>query len=451
MENRKRIESYLPSDGNAQKFGAENVVYVREPEYDEIDLREIIRNLFSEWKFFLLVMVCGLLLSVMFAFYLSRSFSVEAIIRLPSVDMLGDIGEQNLLALTPEQALARVVDQVTAPDNQLKAFASSSLYTELAKGSELTPMQIFSSIRRVLSVSRVKHAYYELAKTEKTPFKEVKVSIVSSSPELAAEYIKTLVDYAQKQALSHISNDISATKNNQLKVIQKRLNFLSSAAASSRKAEIKRLQEINNEAIARLRLQIELQLSNAKKKRENQIIQVQEALVTARALEIVDPVTWDDLRSSRKLTQITNEFGSKDKTEPRYFQGTRILAAELSRLSSRQSDRPFLNNITDIEKQIAELENDPKIVMLEQRQDDSIYIEKYDELQRQLSEIAKVPTVFQKVQLAHVSQQPTISPQPTRNPYLIIILGVMAFGIFAFIATLIKASLKNSRATKLAT
>lgn len=441
MENKKILESYSGGRIRSPEHESENVVYVTDPSVDEIDLGALVRNLFAEWKAILLVMIIGLVLSVVGSYVLTRSHTVEAVVRLPSANELGDIHDQNLIEISPDKALTLFVDQLNSPDNQVKVFEKSELFEELSEDSLLTPAQIFSDVRSELSVNRVKHDYYELEKDEKTPFKEVSVALVSSEPQLAADYIRLFINQAEEMALAELFNDIAVIKDNRIQKIKEQLESLTLAADASRQAQIARLEEKNQESIAGLQMQIELEISTAKKNRENQMIRVKEALTTAEALNIVDPVTWDDLRTKRINPQITNEFGGTDKSIPHYFQGTRILSAELNRLTSRLDDRPFIKDLTGLEKQIEALVNDPKIAALKARKDDTIYIEKFDEMQRKLSELIQTPIQFNNVHLAVVSQQPVVSPKPTRNPYTIIIVGLFLSGILALFIALIRISL----------
>lgn len=441
MENKINIDSYSADRNLSARYGSENVVYVTEPVVDEIDLGDLIRRLTGEWKFIALVLVGGLLLSMLGSFVLTRSYMVEAIIRLPNINEIGDISDQRLLEVTPEVALERFLDQLNRPENQVEVFEKSALFTDLSDGSLLSPSQIFKGIREKLSVSRIKHPYYELDKAEKTPFKEVGLSLASSRPKLAAEFIQALIYAAQEKALSELTGDIAALKENRIRDIKERLNSLTLAANASRMAEISRLEETNRELIASLQMQIGLQISRAKKNRENQIIRVEEALSTAQALNITDPVTWDDLRTKRTTSQITNEFGGEDKSTPHYFQGARILSAELKRLKSRQDDRPFIHELVELEKQIEVLEKDPKIAALKLRKDDTIYIEQFDKLQQELSRLNQVPTQYNNARLAIVSQSAVVAPEPTRSSLMIILVGVFISGFLGLFIALIRISL----------
>lgn len=437
------VDSYPKSSIQFERDRSEKVVYVMDPGDDEIDLGDLFRKLIGEWKTIALVMVAGLLLSLVGSFVLTKAHQVEAVIRAPTVNELADLNNQSLLQITPDIALEKFVDQLLSYDLQLEVFVQVSLFELLSKDSSLTSSQLFSGIQKSLSVNLVKHDYYELAKKEKTPFKQIQVSLASSKPELVAEYIYSLINKAQESAVIGLSNDIATIRDYKIESIQDQLHSMSMAANTARLAKIRRLEELNREKIAGLKMQIDLLISNAKIKRENSITHIREALNTAKKLDIVDPVTWDDLRTSRVTSQITNEFGGTDKTAPYFFRGTRILSAELERLGSRQDDRPFIGALPDIEKQILELENDPSIAALKARQDDTIYIEKYDELQQALSELVEMPVDYSNVQLAIISQPPLVSTSPTRNPRLIILAGLFLSGVLALFITLIRISLRK--------
>jgi len=443
MENRKTFGTKAIDDVLPQQLVSDKVVYVSEPDIDEINLGELLRNISKEWKTILLVVLIGVILSIACAYYLTRSYMVEAIIRLPNVNEMGDLGDQKLVEISPDIALAKFVDQLTLPSTQVDVFESSSLFDAISEDPNLVASQTFSGIRKKLTISRVKHKYYELGKTEKTPFKEVSLSLVSAKPELAADYIQQLMTRAHEYALIDLTNDISATRSNRIQEINEQLESLTAAADASRKAEIIRLEEKNRELIAGLKMQIELKINQAKKNRENQIIRVEEALNTAQSLEIVNPVTWDDLRTKREISQITNEFGGTDNSAPFYFQGTRILSAELNRLKSRQDDRPFVQDLPDIQKQISELENDPKIAALKAREDDTIYIERFDELQQELSKLVQTPVKLEKAQLAIISQEAVVSPSPTRNAYVIFLVGVTISIMFGLFLALVKSAFRK--------
>ena len=424
--------------------GSQQAYMLREVTDDEIDIGELLRNLFREWKLIALVMVVGALCSIAFAIFLPNVYLAETKMRLPTEHELGDIAGQNIIEVIPKDTLKKVVDQILAIEVQASALENSDFGKKLSEDNDLSTIQLAQKFEDSFSVIPVKQDYYELEKGEKTPFEEVSISLKSSYPELATEYLRMLIEQAQVKALEVFSKDVRAVQQRKISDIREELESLTLAARQSREAEIRRIQETNKELIHQYQQEIELKLRKALRGRENRIIQLTEALKTADSLGIREPVTWDDLRPLRKSTQITNELGTKDNTQPLFFRGTRFLRAELDRLKGRIDDRPFVGGIVELENKIIQIENDPKVFALKSRQSDTIYIEKFDDLQRQLTSLQEQPVQFEDANMAIVSQAAVVSG-PLRNPAIIVGVGIMLSGFLALLVAVVRISLRNSK------
>ena len=437
MENRARI-SELEFDPRQRVFP-----YYREVPVDEIELGNLIRDLVGEWKIMAAVLAIGAIASIAAAFFLPKTYLVESILRVPTFYELGDVRDQNIIEVTPEDSMTRVIDKLLAPEIQQKALQSSSLGAQLLENSETSKDQLIQQLRKNFTLNIIKHDYYQIGKGDKTPLKEISVSLKSDEPGLAAEFIQVLIAQARSQALLDFSNDVSTVKSTRINDIHERLGAMTLAGKQSREAEIMRLQAANGEVIARLQQQIDLTIRKARQDRENRIIQLADAISTAESLGINEPVTWDDLRPLRKSTQITNELGERDDDMPLYFRGTRLLRAELDQLKNRADDRPFVPSLTELENQIVQLQNDTKIVALQSRANDTIYIEKFDDLQRQLKNILRQPDQFSKSQMAVVSQPATIPSGPMRNPLIIVVIGLVLSGFLALVIAFVRIAMRN--------
>jgi len=266
----------------------------------------------------------------------------------------------------------------------------------------------------------------------------------SAEPEAAAAFIQALIENAHEKSIAAFSNDVSRVKNTRVSNVKEKLNALSVAARQSREARIKRIEERNRQAIATLQLQIDLKLSKARQDREDRIVRVQEALKTARQLDLTGPVHWDDLRPLRESSQVINEVRNGEEELPDYFRGTRLLEAELARLQEREIDKPFIDGLTELENQIAEIRSDPELAALKARADDMIYVEEYDDLQRQLSDLLKQPTEFSNARMAVVTQPAQVPANPTRSPLVIFVLGLFLSAIFALFVAMISMALRSS-------
>lgn len=425
---------------------ADDVTYHRDIASDEIDLGLLLLSLAKEWKAIAVVMVIGVLGSIALALFLPKDYLVEAMLRAPTVHELGDINNQDIIAVTPANTLRRVVDQILAPDVQKQTLENSELVKKLSDGSSLSTSQLTAIIQEDLSLTRVRYDYYELEKGDKTPFKEISVALKSSEPELAVDYIQLLIDNAQAGATAKFSNDVRSVKDKRIKSLQDQLASLSVAAKQIRHAEIIRLQEANQESIVKLRQQIDLEIKKAIQDRDNRIIQLEEALKTSQALGIEEPVTWDDLRPRKPTsTQINNELKGESMPAPLYFRGTRVLRAELDMVRSREDIKPFVSGLTELEKQIMERKSDPKIIALQTRPNDTIYLEQYDNIQREITSLLEQPTEFENTQVAVISQPALVPPWPMRSPLVIVLIGILLSGFLALIVAIVRVSIRNNK------
>lgn len=426
------------------------VGYVQRPDVsDEIDLGQLLRGLAKEWKVICGAILAGAILTVAYLYLSSPTYRIESVLRVPTLNELGAITDQNLIDIKPNSAFQRVVNQIVSPDLQIKALKGSQLFGVSGDEKEQTIEQKLSRIRNEISVTRIRHDYYELGKDEKPPIKELTVSIGSANPEAAVDFLQRLIAMSADSAMAQFNADVRTVKESRVLQVKGQLSALTSAVENNRMAEISRLEAANQVLIAEFQQQVDLLVSKAKKDRLNQIIRLQEAITTAKTLDIVDPVTWDDLRPSRDTSQITNELAGTDDKLPLYFQGTRILNAELGRLEGRKDDRPFLGALSKLEKQISELENDPKIAALKTRQDDSIYIEKYNQLQTELADLLSQPVQFSGAQMAVVTQGAFVPGQSTRNSVLYLAVGILLSFFIGLIVALALLSMKPNHSEQI--
>lgn len=442
MSMEKRVQMEASSPGHK----TDEIIYYRDSASDEIDLGALLLNLAKEWKAFAVVMVIGVLGSIALALLLPKNYLIEAMLRAPTVHELGDINSQEIIAVAPADALGMVVDQILAPDIQKQTLENSELLKKLSQDSSLSTSQLTAKIQEDLSLTRVRYDYYELEKGDKTPFKEVSVNLKSSEPELAVDYIQRLIDNAQAGAMAKFSNDVRSVKDKRIKNLQDQLASLSLAEKQIREAQIIRLQETNQESIVKLQQQFDLEIRKAIQDRDNRIFQLEEALKTAQALGIEEPVTWDDLRPQQPSpTQINNELRGESIPAPVYFRGTRVLRAELDMLRSRKDIKPFVPGLTALEKQIMENKNDPKIAALQSRANDTIYLEQYDKIQRQITGLLEQPTQFESAQMAVITQPALAPPGPIRSPMFIVLIGILLTGFLALILVIVRISIRNSK------
>ena len=91
----------------------------------------------------------------------------------------------------------------------------------------------------------------------------------------------------------------------------------------------------------------------AQKRREDQVIQLQEALSIARKLGIKNPTEYSfDLQRAKRKDAVSINTANL----PLYTRGTDALAAELSALRKRKGDDPFVDGLRDLQEQLSTLQ-----------------------------------------------------------------------------------------------
>ena len=439
MEQRVEILSPASEPDTTQRY------LIVDHDHDEINLGDLIRKLWAEWKLMLAILLLGTFLSILAANFLTQKYVVETLLRAPNYHELGDAKAQTITSIEPVQALTRFTQQALTTNTHLQTLISTGLVEEFSPEGAKTNVEVAQQIFKNFSLDVIEHDYYQLSKDEKVPLREIVLSMETTSPELTVRYLQALIKTAKDEAVKSFSDDLEVLKATRITELNERIGALTRAEEKNRQAKIARLEEANRNAIANYQQQIDLILRKARRDRENQLIQLEEAHKIAASLNITEPVTWDDLRPARESSQITNQIGQKEGTNPLYFRGTRLLQAEIDRLSAREDDRPFAGGITELEMKIMHAQNNPEIAALKQRSDDEIYIAKHDELQQQLFNLLKQQTKFSNTRFAIVSQPPTVPAGPVRSPILVIAVGIVLAGFLAIFITLLVVSLRSDQ------
>ena len=422
----------------------QDLAHLRPENSDEIDLGELLRKLIGEWKLVTAVTVLGAVASVVIALQLTSIYKVEAIIAAPSLAELGAMIDQTLVPIDSEGAIEKVVEALFSIRNQRTVFDQSELFQLLALDSTVNSNELFNNITTKLSITRIEREFYNLSDSERSPFKEVKVSFDSPHAKEAAEFVNNLASKALASSLTTFKADASARKADQVSQIETALQGLQDAATQARLAEITRLEETNSLTSDRLRLDLNLLEQQAKTNRITRIAQLAEAIKTAGGLEIIEPISWESLRPTTANAQFLNNLSGTPESQPLYFQGTRLLNAERDMLTARTNDLLYVVESSAIELELKQLSADPKIAALKARQNDSVYIPNFDELIAQKSTLANLSVDFSIARMATLAQPAIASTQPIKpNRKLIAVAGTVLAGFLGLFFALIRIAIKK--------
>ena len=153
----------------------------------------------------------------------------------------------------------------------------------------------------------------------------------------------------------------------------------------------------------------------AQQRRFDRIAELEEALKTARQLNIIEPV---DLPA--QVVSNTTLSGTSVNTEstPLFYRGSRVLGAEIDTLRNRSSDDSFIPGLRDLQEELARL----RAVELD-------------------------PAELQAAKFDQVAYSPTNREKPKRKLIVLlgVVLGLMAGVVAAFFLNFLQKAREQSR------
>ena len=132
------------------------------------------------------------------------------------------------------------------------------------------------------------------------------------------------------------------------------------AEMAGERAKLEVLKDVKADAVVKannLRRQIKAAQQSAQKQREDQIVQLNEALKVAKSIDLEKPPIISGALSSEVSAGMDGSLT--------YMRGSKALLAEIENLRKRSSDDPFIDRVREQQSSLAfyrELEIDPKVL-----------------------------------------------------------------------------------------
>lgn len=286
---------------------------------DELDLTALFRGLWRQKLLILLSTAVVFLAAVAYAWTVTPIYEAKLVIQPPAQSDIGNLnygrgGDSNLEELQVKDVY----------DVYLKCLLSESLRWELYRSAympNLTQAQregpqnaMFAQFNRslvVASASKDDPSRFAITATVADPQQAV---------QLVSAFASTAGERAKAEVLKNIKSDATIKADN-------------------------------------LKKQIEAQQASSRKEREDQIVQLKEALVVAKSINLEKPPII-----SGKLAA---EVSAGMDQSLMYMRGSKALEAEIDNLQARQSDDPFIGNLRQKQESLAfyrTLEVDPESI-----------------------------------------------------------------------------------------
>lgn len=399
------------------------------PQDDEINLLDLWKVLVAKKKFIFGFTAIITLLAIVIVLIMPRTYQTTAHFLPPKAS---DLEELNIPAigysLGTEAAYNSFILNLKSRALRLEFFNEHDLSSKLSDDPTANKDQVFeNSFNKLLVVKQ------DLKKKAQQAF--VSISYDGKDPELIAkivnDYIKYVHDKTIEEFLDLVKRNISMKQVDLEDVI---IQSKKRVIAQRRQDEIERL--IEADAIARLELleKIKALKERTEQKRQDRMVTLEEALVIAKQLNIVDPIdSWSELKNN---DQAANKVSINNKSLPEYTRGSKTLQAELQALKSRTSNDPFTPGLRELQEQLQRLEQNSRVEVLKVRTNDDPFIGDLRDLREQVAKLNNIQINEAKIKAALFDQIAVVPENPIKpkRKLIVIISFVLAFMLSIFLA-----------------
>ncbi|ARS48506.1 chain-length determining protein [Ectopseudomonas mendocina] len=413
---------------------------VQQAPSDEIDLAALFHSLWEQkWLVALVTLLVGLAAAT-YAFLATPEYQVQSVLRPAAIKDLDALNGTDIYELEPAQAMRRVGAALESYDSRLEFFRANQGLFEALRQPNRSLEQTFESFNR--------EAFKMLQPDpKKTDGLSAYVGIQLTYPAGVdgVALVNGLVEHAIQLERGRIAADLQA-------VIQNRLNQLElkTAAAranyeASKEARIAELLEADSLKRAELQDELKALRQQLKARRDNRIIQLDEAIRIAKALGIVKPTTPSALGEGERVAQ-----GSVIRTEvnnqqiPLYFMGSEALEAERNALLQRRSDDFTEPRIAQIGKELKLLESNRQVEVLKQRENEDLFLKDLAIWREEAARLRNLQFEVADLKLVAIDQSAVEPLKPIKpKKALILAVGLVLGGMLGLFIALLRNMLRR--------
>ncbi|CAI8863235.1 Wzz/FepE/Etk N-terminal domain-containing protein [Pseudomonas donghuensis] len=286
---------------------------------DERDLIELVKGLWQQKVLILVTATVVTLVAVVYVLLATPIYESKVFIEPPTHNDIAHLnygrgGDTGLETITVKDVYDIYLGHLQSESLRREFFQKIYLPTLSEEKRTASQDKLYSDFGKILTVAVV---------TKDVPDRFV-VNVNADSPERAAEwvteYAKKAGDLAKKEVFANVKSDATIKANN-------------------------------------LQHQVTIAQESTRKQREDEIVQLQEALLVAKSIGLEKPLLI--------ASNFSPDAPAVTESSMAYMRGSKALEAEISNLQKRQSDDPFIDKIRPKQAALAfyrDLSVDPKMI-----------------------------------------------------------------------------------------
>lgn len=402
---------------------------------EEIDLVELFRALWRQKLLIIGVTLIVALVAAAYAFLATPYYETRAYLRPVPQSSLDQLNETGIYKLTPEEALARVAGGLSSYDNRLEFFRSNQeLFQPILKQGD--------SLEQAFATFNENSFEMLHPDPKRTDNRNAFVGLELTYPNgmEGAAVVNGFVAYVLELERREIADDLKSLIGNRLASLDMNMEAQRANYNASKEAKIAALLE--ESALKRAQLQDELTAlrEELKTRRTNRVQELSEAISIAESLGIRTPTSPTAMaETSRGGAQVIRTEVTNRET-PLYFMGTEALAAERGALAGRKSDDFVEPRIAQIQSELAMLENNREVEILQERESEDLYLNNLAELREEAARLKGIKLDTERLRLVRLDQPALQSSSPIKpKKAMILALGLVLGGMLGVFFALIRS------------
>ena len=255
------------------------------------------------------------------------------------------------------------------------------------------------------------------------------------------------VEHAIAVEKQRIADSLKVVISNRLEQLTRTMNNARAAYDASKEAEIAQLTEKDVLQKAKLIDELNALREELKIRRQNRIMQLDEAIAIAQALGIKKPATRSSLADEQRRaagnvirTEVNNQ------ATPLYFMGADALNAERDSLMARENDDFTSGRIVEINTALKLLEHNRKIEVLQARENEELFLAELADNRKEISRLKNIQVNMDALKLVRIDQtaiEPISPIKPKKS--LIVAVGIVLGGMLGVFAALIRSMIRKRK------
>ncbi len=408
---------------------------------DEIDLFELFQSIWQERILIVIITAVVTVLALIYALTATPIYQVQSIVKPAPTKDLDELNGAGIYKLSPAEALVQVGASLESYETRLGYFkANQELFAPL-----LSPNK---SVEQ--NFERINREYIKILKTDAKKDESfanyVGIQLQYPKGMDGAKIANGFVEHAVNLEKERIAASLEVVINNQLDRLRRKISNARAGYEASKEAQIAQLTE--KDVLKKAKLQDELAAlrEELKVRRQNRIMQLDEAITIATALGIKKPATPSSLANETRTSGSVIRTEVNSQQNPLYFMGTEALNAERDALMARENDDFTSGRIVEINTALKLLEHNRQIEVLQARENEDLFLAELAENRKEISRLKSLQVNMDKLNLVRVDQaavEPTAPIKPKKS--LIVAVGIVLGGMLGVFAALIRSMIRKRK------